>query len=350
MKKRPVGKLILVNLSVFLVLLLILEIIFRMNGYETFSSKKPDVIVEPNRPFFQKYSLLGIKNNVGEFQITLKKDFSFKVTHDSSNLRVTSSETSVETLPKPEIWIMGCSFTYGWSINDYETFPWLLQSAIPNYKIVNGGTNAYGTLHFYLQLKEALKKKNKPEIVILNHADFHVFRNTLDPTWKRILSEWNFLGTINLPGRKLDTKGSPSIFYSKLNNYTLAKYSAFINHYQKQIETYLESKNKENGDGDGIEITNLILTKIVDLCNEHQIKFILTNISGDIRPLYNYGRYKNVRVLDLRVDLRREEYNNMPYDNHPSTKANVIYAQRIHSYLKKVLIEKTRKVDGLVCK
>lgn len=332
MKKKLITKLIFVNLSVFLILLLILEVIFRMNGYQTFSSKQPDVTIEPQKSFFLKDSLLGIKNNVGEFQITLKKDFRFKVTHDSSNLRITGLDTSAETLTKPEIWIMGCSFTYGWSINDFETFPWLLQSVLPNYKIVNWGTNGYGTLHFYLQLREALKKRKKPEIVILNHADFHVFRNTLALRWKRTLSEWNFLGDLNLPGCKLDTKENLSIFYTNLNNYTLARYSAFFSHYQEQIEMYLESKNEE--EGNEIEITNLILNKIVDLCNEHQIKFILTNISGDIRPVYNYGRYKNIRVLDLRVDLRRKEYNNLPYDNHPNAKANVIYAKRIHSYLK----------------
>lgn len=332
MKKRTIGKLILVNLSVLLVLLFLLEILFRMQGYETFSSKQPDVTVAPNKAFFQKDSLLGIKNNVGEFEITLKKEYRFKVTHDSSNLRITSPDTSASTLPKPEIWLMGCSFTYGWSINDNETFPWLLQSELPDCKIVNWGTNGYGTIHFYLQLKEALKKRDKPKLVILNHADFHLPRNTLDPSWKRMLSEWNFLGTLNLPSCQVDTNGNLNILYSKLNDYTLAKYSAFVNHYQKQMENYLENKNK--ADRDEMAITNLLLNEIVDLCREHQIKFLLTNISGDIRPVYNYGHYKNIPVLDLRVDLRREEYNNMPYDNHPSAAANVIYAKRLLPYLK----------------
>jgi hypothetical protein len=89
--------------------------------------------------------------------VTLPGGYSFTVTHFPSKLRITHPlATYTDRRSKPEIWIMGCSFTHGWSLNDQDTYPWLLQARLPQYVVVNYGVEGYGTLHALLQLREAL--------------------------------------------------------------------------------------------------------------------------------------------------------------------------------------------------
>src|SRR5215813_6804025 len=80
------------------------------------------------------------------------------------------------------IWIFGCSFTFGWSVSDDESFPWLLQNDLPAYEVINFGTPGYGTLQGLIQLKEALTKEPAPALVVLFYARFHNERNTLAPS------------------------------------------------------------------------------------------------------------------------------------------------------------------------
>src|SRR5206468_9604074 len=41
---------------------------------------------------------------------------------------------------KPELLLLGCSFTFGWAVSDDETWAWRLQSLRPDLEVRNRGT------------------------------------------------------------------------------------------------------------------------------------------------------------------------------------------------------------------
>lgn len=64
-----------------------------------------------------------------------------------NTLRLTHPLTAYPAgVAKPEIGIFGDSITYGWSVNDEETYRRLLQTGFADYEIVNFGADSYGTL------------------------------------------------------------------------------------------------------------------------------------------------------------------------------------------------------------
>ncbi len=77
---------------------------------------------------FKKDSILGYTHLPGKYYVTLNDNYTFVTTHKKNSLRITHPIADDSNyIDKSKIWIMGCSFTHGWSINDEETFAWLVQ-------------------------------------------------------------------------------------------------------------------------------------------------------------------------------------------------------------------------------
>lgn len=337
MKKTNIIKLILGNLVILLVLLSLVEIVLRSMKFETYPGPKPHIVVQPGGKFFQKDSLLGYKQRAGKYKVELRRNYEFTTHHDAETLRITSPITQEETKENPEIWILGCSFTHGWSINDEETFAWILQSKLEEYKVVNWGVNGYGTIHFYLQLKEALKKRNTPKVVVINHADFHFERNTFSYGRRRGVSKWNFLGNLNQPYVKLDNNKNMNMIYSDVEYdvWSLSKYSALAYYCEIKWETLLDYTYREKAE----DITKMLLSNIVSLCQEHQVQLVFTNIWEDAKFIQEYSLEKGIPFIDIAVNLHKKGATNHPYDGHPSFQSNQIYADKLYTLLKDQLIE-----------
>ncbi len=115
--------------------------------------------------------------------MTLNGAYVFTATNLANTLRITHP---LATYPAPdakkEIWIFGDSVTYGWSVNDEETFPWLLQEKFPDYEVVNFGVQGYSTLNSLIQLREALQNGKKPKLVILSYASWVSRKTTISLT------------------------------------------------------------------------------------------------------------------------------------------------------------------------
>ena len=77
----------------------------------------------------------------------------------------------------PEIWILGCSFTHGYGVNDMETYPAQLQELMPGYRVRNFGMDGYGTFQNWMTLRHELAKGQKPALVVLAYGAFHDQRN-----------------------------------------------------------------------------------------------------------------------------------------------------------------------------
>jgi hypothetical protein len=122
------------------------EGLVRLAGIEPWVVEDIHIGVTPGGRFYTPHPALGYTHLPGAFVVTLPNGYAFRVTHLPNTFRVTYPlATDAHARSKPEIWLFGCSFTHGWSLNDEETYPWVLQERLPMYEVVNYGAWRCGT-------------------------------------------------------------------------------------------------------------------------------------------------------------------------------------------------------------
>lgn len=85
---------------------------------------------------------------------------------------------------RPELLLIGCSFTMGWAVSDNETFAARVQSQRPDLEVVNHGVGAYGTLQSLMVLEKLLLEEGRrPAWVLYGYFTHHDVRNIAAP-WR----------------------------------------------------------------------------------------------------------------------------------------------------------------------
>jgi hypothetical protein len=81
---------------------------------------------------------------------------------------------------RPELLLIGCSFTMGWAVSDNETFAARVQSQRPDLEVVNHGVGAYGTLQSLMVLEKLLLEEGRrPAWVLYGYFTHHDVRYLL---------------------------------------------------------------------------------------------------------------------------------------------------------------------------
>src|SRR2546429_433380 len=125
----------------------------RVMGHKPWTITKSEIVVGPGGRFYQTHPTLGYTHLPGHFKVILAGTYSFEVTNLDNTLRVTRSLSNYPARSEKGIWIFGDSVTYGWSVNDRDTYPWLLQEKFPNYDVVNFPSCV--TRHLFMRSKKA---------------------------------------------------------------------------------------------------------------------------------------------------------------------------------------------------
>lgn len=311
------------------------EVIVRQKGLRPWTGDPRTTQMEPPGIYYRPHPTLGFLPRPGKTKITLPGPFSFTATHLPNGLRITHPLDTYPAAAKKEIWIFGCSFTHGWSLNDEQTYPWLLQEQLPGYEVVNFGGDGFSTVQSLVQLHEALAEGRRPALIILAYASIHDFRNTLTRTWMKLKApirypEWWSPGSISLPYVEW-APGKPEIRYKPLDyrGVPLLHYSAFANYLDDTYNRSIEESYQSH------EVSKKIIEDIATVCGAHQIEFVVAGLLNDAPTLEMLGHLnrKGIKTVDMSVDLRIRENNNLPYDAHPSALANQQYAQKLKTFL-----------------
>lgn len=124
--------------------------------------------------FCQYHPLMGWVNKPNYHDVvTVTRDFTFFVTHNSRGLR--GSEHEYARVPgKYRILVLGDSFAWGFGVRDNEVFSQVLESLSPDVEVINMGVSGYGTDQELLLYTEE-GYKYQPDLVILAF-----FSNDLD--------------------------------------------------------------------------------------------------------------------------------------------------------------------------
>jgi hypothetical protein len=286
----------------------------------------PEVV--PGGRLFGPHPQLGYTHLPGRFAIRLSGNYRFYVRHAPDTLRVTEPAAQRAAAgQRPEIWLLGYSFTHGWSVNDEETYAWRLQQRFPQYAFVNFGVSGYGTVHSLLQLRSALTTR-RPALVVLAYASFHDVRNTYLRQRRKEAVPWRTLGPLAQPVAALDPAGKLIITMQDARLVTLP----FI-HDSALVNLLDNSWNRvEAARSDSRRVTRALITAMATVAQERGVPFTLAFIWE--RPfLDDLTSALGIRVVDMAVDLDQPGMNNEPWDPHPSAAAHALYAERLGDWL-----------------
>lgn len=290
--------------------------------------------LEPPGTYNVKHETLGYSFRPGRVKITLPGPYSFNITHLPNGSRITHPLDTYPAKERKEIWIFGCSLTEGWSVNDEETYSWLLQEKFKDYEVVNFGGGGYSTVQSLIQFREALRSGKRPALVILAYAFFHDQRNTLTRSWRKIriaYGGYHNLRGISLPYMKWSDDKKPEILYQPLDyhEFPLARRSALANLIDETYNGFLESTYHSH------EVSRAVINEIAGLCSANGIKLVVAGIHANPQTtaMLEHCQTKNIDTVDISVDLGLKKNTNLPYDSHPSAHAHEQYAQKLESFL-----------------
>ncbi len=277
---------------------------------------------------YHAHPVLGYTNLPGRFKIVLSTGYTFQVTNQANALRVTHPpDTLDDSVGKKEMWVFGGSFTYGWALNDEESYPWLLQEAFPSYEVVNFGVSGYGTIHSLLQFREAVLEKS-PDVVVLAYAGFHDERNTFVRKRGKQIAPWLALGSRHHPFVELNENG---ILQHQMKEVTYEPFPLMtklpLAHFLEQQYNEVEIRQKRSH-----LVTQELIKEMAQLAARQQARFVFVNIQAGERML-DFTHEQGIPSVDISVNLRQPEYSNRPHDSHPSALANRLYAERLAHYL-----------------
>jgi len=335
-KLPPRRKLLFTAVAFLLVAVLVgglAEIALRLQGVKPWQRLEVDFRVQPPESLYVKHPTLGYANRPGTFTITLGDGYSFSLSNLANSHRMTHPLPPYGAAgTRDEIWIFGCSLTYGWSLNDEETFPWLLQERFPQYEVVNFGVNGYGTVQSLIQLREALACGRVPRAVLLIFASFHEDRNIFSRNRRRAVIPSRSIGQLFHPYARLGPDGQLEYYLGEISfqEFPLMRYSSLIS-FLEQKYNKLEEKHYRMR-----QVTRALLLEFMHTAGKRQIPVVVAGFTSG-RPTHDMLSLlaeKGIKTLDLGVDLNIRENTNYPHDGHPGPRASRRCADRLEAFLR----------------
>ena len=162
-----------------LMVFLCLEIAFLIMGYERFKNEDYSIQSSPKNAFVG-HPELGIQLNPGSYKININKGLAFEARHLDDHSRFVTGRQQNHT----NVLLLGCSFTYGFGVDDDQTFASLLQKDFPEAGIQNAGVPGYGSVQSLMQLKAQLDSVDL-RVVLLHFSASFVLRKVCGGTLAR---------------------------------------------------------------------------------------------------------------------------------------------------------------------
>jgi lysophospholipase L1-like esterase len=310
------------------------ELLVRLHGIEPWRVLDLPIRVTPGGRFYATHPELGYAHLPGAFVVTLADGYAFTVTHLPNTLRVTHPlPTDATARPRPEIWLFGCSFTHGWSLNDEETYPWALQERLPAYAVVNYGVGGYGTIHALLQLREALHTRPPPVVAVYAYAGFHDERNTFLRRRRKGVALWNRLGPLTQPYVRLTATGTLRFAFAAVEyrELPLMRSSALV-HFLEMTYNHVEERV-----ADSHEVSKRLVLEMASLARQARVPLVVAGIMDDepTRDMLTFARDHGLAAVELAYGLTADTYWNLPHDGgHPSPRGTVKYAERLEGFMR----------------
>lgn len=213
--------------------------------------------------------------------------------------------------PRPQIWVFGCSFTFGVMLSDEQTFPWVAQAQLPDYEVVNFGVPGYSTFQMLLQLEDALRRPDRPAAVVLAYATFHEQRNVCARAW-RTAGNLPF----QYPCARLNPDGTVGRTMIERNARTLpfADRLALVGTLESAL-AHLDDIQLRASD-----VTERLIREFVGQCRRANVPVVIADVFEDGRgmPMLRRLAAEGVPILNLTPNYQAPAMTFAPYDPHPA--------------------------------
>jgi lysophospholipase L1-like esterase len=315
-----------------------LEIALRILGYAPFMNDDYSITAEPERAFLG-HPKLGIQLNPGQYHITINNALAFSTHHLEGNTR------HVPGCPRPsepDVVLLGCSFTYGFGVNDDEHFTSLLQQEHPDLSFRNAGVVGYGTVQSLIQLQEQLSE-HQPRVVLLNFSSFHFMRNTLSPQYRANLKIGYRRSSdhvdLQMSQARFPYKESckDSIQYvpwhAVYHNFPGREWLASINWIQTSYDAYREDIPAQ------IEATACLLRDMHAICASNNIPFGVVGLDATPQTALLKSKVPHIPWVNVGFDFADVQLINHPHDTHPNPRGHQHIASSIAPFLNQLLHE-----------
>lgn len=278
---------------------------------------------------------LGFSLGEGTYEVSVNGAPRYTATHKDGR-RIT--RTYKQKLQWTNVFIMGCSFTYGMGVTDTLSFPYQLQKSLGAFSDVqNFGVPGFGNVQSYLQLKQEVENGNKPNLVVVNFCDFHHERNSLTPRYRNSLV-LGYQRSNKEVAKELAKSKFPYMENGKLKTVAFDDmYSNWPGRETFAAVHYFQSNNDKRLSGKiNLEKNSLALfKKMKAFCDEHEIKLIVSGLTKnkETRKFLSLLEKSGIETIDISLDLKNKKYNQLPYDSHPNGKAHAHFAQALSNII-----------------
>ncbi|MFC2163218.1 SGNH/GDSL hydrolase family protein [Candidatus Altiarchaeota archaeon] len=330
MRFKSIGLLLAGYLLLFFV---IGEVTVRIFGFQPYSGRWQNTLCakSPDVPSYVDDALLGYKLVPGIFKYNYCTDHTAKVTVDNQSHRVTSPISAYHDPNAPEIWVLGCSITYGQSLSDNETYPWSMQEGLSDFTVVNHAVPGYNTVQSFLDYRKSLADGGRPEIVVLGFSDIHNARNVAARQWVRGMMENNDVGRL-YPTARFGV-GEDLVIYNDDYDILLIPFirdSAFLYIFEGFLDRYSIARLKP------LKVTKALIHEFNDLSTANNVTFILAGLADSpvTERMLSELSSEGVIVVDISVN-DGDAYKNLPHDNHPNALAHSEYSRKLVSFIRK---------------
>jgi hypothetical protein len=272
----------------------------------------------------EENSHINVKVNIPYFEKEDSINYKLNDIAARSNIQITKNSDLKEF-----IGFFGCSITYGHGLNEEDTYPFKLSNKLENINYLNFAVPGYSTYQSLIKFKKKLKHVNFKTVVLGIHRDLER-RNTCSISWSKIINNyWGIPSTIKFKNLnfhfkpKYRTESKINLFSIKflLEIFNLIKFSpGSLKYVQKQTQKKL-------------------LLEFKKLCEENKIELIILCLDN-YNEIFNFLTKNNFNWTTSNISLseknEKDEYiwQKMPWDNHPNSEANEIFANQLSKVLK----------------
>lgn len=291
-----------------------------------------DIVIEPGGKYQAPDAVLGFRPLPGSYTGLFDHRYLWHFTNLPDTTRITRPLNTYDGRPRgPGIWVFGCSFVQGWGLDDAETSSWKLQERFPDHDVVNFGVGGYGTLQSLLQLQQAFRERARPLVVILAYAHFHDERNTRTAAWRDANVSYARFGSTAQPYARLDGSGRLRVKHSDDAGLlmSLRSRSALFNLAVEGYEAIRDTGLRSH------EVSELLIEQLADESRRHGARFVLAGIWPSVLTRATIRRFaaKGIPSADISVN-QSDPANRIPYDGHPSARANEEHAKGMAAILR----------------
>ncbi len=232
--------------------------------------------------------------------------------------------------PSAEILFVGGSFTMGWALSDWETFPWRLQRRMRHLRVRNLGTSGYGTYQSLLTLERELPKR-APDLVLYGYMVHHEQRNVASLSWLRFLAELARDDVAEVPYVTLGPEGElvrrPPLGHLLLPLRRQLALVAFAEDVWMDLAIWGLTEETR-------AVTRLLLLEMARTSRAHGAEFGVVFLHASDKQRANLSRFlANKDILSIDCNQQIQKHEEVPEDGHPGARVNRRWARCLHRAL-----------------